>query len=43
VFIEVAIVLCSVSLLTGASLFWRVSFLSTAVGVVLAALGFLKR
>jgi hypothetical protein len=42
VFIEVAIVLCSVSLLTGTSLFWRVSFLSTSVGVILAALGFLR-
>jgi len=43
VFIEIAMVLCSVSLLTSASVFWRVSFVSTGVGLVLAALGFLKR
>ena len=42
VFVEIAIVLCSVSLLTSAKVFWQVSFLSTAIGVVLAALGFLR-
>jgi len=41
VFVEIAIVLCSVSLLTSASVFWRVSFLSTALGVIVAAIGFL--
>jgi len=43
VFLEVAIVLCSIALLTRGSVFWRVSFLSTGIGVVLALLGFLKR
>ena len=42
VFVEIAIVLCSVSLLTSAGVFWRVSFISTGIGVILAALGFLK-
>ena len=42
VFVEIAIVLCSVSLLTSASMFWRVSFVSTSVGLILAAMGFLK-
>jgi len=42
VFVEIAIVLCSVSLLTSASVFWRVSFVSTGVGLIFAALGFLK-
>jgi beta-lactamase regulating signal transducer with metallopeptidase domain len=40
--LEVAIVLCSVALLTGTLLFWRLSFLGTAIGVVVAALGFLR-
>ena len=42
VFFEIAIVLCSIALLTRGSVFWRISFLSTAVGVVLAVLGFVK-
>jgi len=42
VFVEIAMVLCSVSLLTSANVFWRVSFVSTGVGLVLAAIGFLK-
>jgi hypothetical protein len=42
VFLEIAIVLCSIALLTRSSAFWRISFLSTGVGVVLAVLGFLK-
>jgi hypothetical protein len=42
VFVEIAMVLCSVSLLTGANVFWRVSFVSTGVGLALAAIGFLK-
>jgi hypothetical protein len=40
--LEVAIVLCSVALLTGTLFFWRLSFLGTAVGVVVAAAGFLR-
>lgn len=42
VFVEIAIVLCSVSLLTGTGVFWRASFATAGVGVVLAAIGFLK-
>jgi hypothetical protein len=37
--LEVAIVLCSVTLLTGAPLFWRLSFVTTAIGVALVAFG----
>lgn len=42
VFLEVAIVLCSIALLTGASRFWYASFAGVAVGLVLAALGFVR-
>jgi len=41
IFLEVAIVLCSISLLTGSRAFWLVSFASSVVGVVFAARGFL--
>ena len=34
-FLEFSIVLCSVALLTELMLFWRISFVSTAVGVML--------
>ena len=40
--LEVAIVLCSIALLSGNLLFWRVSFVGTAIGIVTAALGFLR-
>ena len=40
--LEVAIVLCSVALLTGTLLFWRISFLSAAIGAAVAAAGFLR-
>jgi hypothetical protein len=40
--LEIAIVLCSVSLLTGNSLFWRLSFAGTAIGIAIAAVGFLR-
>lgn len=39
VFLEIAIVLCSIALLTGTSRFWHVSFVGAALGVALAALG----
>src|SRR5258707_9376870 len=42
VFVEIAIVLCSVSLLTSASMFWRVSFVSTGLGLIFASVGILK-
>jgi hypothetical protein len=38
-FLEVSIVLCSVALLTELLLFWRLSFVSTAAGLVLIAIG----
>src|SRR5205823_2138175 len=41
VFIEIAIVLCSIALLTGAKRFWRVSFIGAVFGLVAAAVGFL--
>ena len=37
--LEVAIVLCSIALLTGTRLFWRLSFVGTAIGVGIAAFG----
>jgi hypothetical protein len=40
--LEIAIVLCSVALLTGSLLFWKVSFAGTALGVAVAAIGFLR-
>jgi hypothetical protein len=39
--LEVAIVLCSIALLTGTLTFWYVSFLVTALGVALGASGLL--
>jgi hypothetical protein len=41
--LEVAIVLCSIALLTGTLAFWYVSFLVTAVGVGLGAGGLFPR
>ena len=35
IFFEVAIVLCTISLLTAAQAFWRFSFLATVVGIAL--------
>ena len=43
VFLEIAIVLCSVALLTGSRGFWFVSFGGAIVAVVLAALGMTAR
>jgi hypothetical protein len=40
--LEIAIVLCSISLLTGTQLFWKISFAGTAIGVAIAAIGFLR-
>jgi len=40
--LEVAIVLCSITLLTGAPIFWRLSFIGVAAGLVLVAVGFLR-
>jgi hypothetical protein len=43
IFLEVAIVLCSITLLTGSRSYWRTSFISAAVGVGLMASAFLMR
>jgi len=40
--LEIAIVLCSIALLTGTLLFWRISFVGAAIGVAIAAWGFLR-
>ena len=42
IFLEIAIVLCSVTLLTGTRIFWHISFVGTALGLVLAAVAFLR-
>jgi len=39
--LEIAIVLCSITLLTGAPLFWRLSFVGAAIGIAIGAFGFL--
>ena len=39
IFFEIGIVLCSISLLSGSGLFWRLSFISTAAGIIIAARG----
>ena len=41
IFLEVAIVLCSISLLTGARIFWLVSFASSAAGLAFIVRAFL--
>jgi hypothetical protein len=43
IFLEIAIVLCSITLLTAARAYWKLSFISAAVGVVLMALAFMTR
>jgi hypothetical protein len=40
--LEVAIVLCSIALLTGMRAFWLTSFAGTAAGIAIAAFGFLR-
>jgi hypothetical protein len=40
--LEVAIVLCSITLLTGSPLFWRLSFAGTALGLAIAVAGVLR-
>lgn len=42
IFLEIAIVLCSISLLAGTRTYWAVSFLSTAAGVVLLVVGYFR-
>ena len=43
VFLEIAIVLCSVALLTGSRGFWFVSFAGAAIAVALATIGALSK
>jgi hypothetical protein len=40
--LEIAIVLCSIALLTGSPLFWKISFVGTAIGMVIATIGFFR-
>jgi uncharacterized protein DUF4337 len=42
IFLEIAIVLCSVSLLTGTESFWKMSFASVALGVGVALFGLFR-
>jgi hypothetical protein len=39
IFFEVAIVLCSITLLAGSGMYWRLSFISTVIGILIAARG----
>jgi hypothetical protein len=39
IFLEIAIVLCSISLLAGSGIYWRLSFISTLIGILIAARG----
>jgi len=34
IFLEIAIVLCSITLLTGTRAYWRISFISSAIGII---------
>jgi hypothetical protein len=42
-FLEVSIVLCSIALLAGNKTYWRLSFLSTVIGIAVAIWGLLLR
>lgn len=42
-FLEVSIVLCSISLLTETRLYWKLSFITTAIGIAVALYGALLR
>ena len=41
--LEVAIVLCSITLMTGRAAYWQLSFIAGAAGVLIAASGYLPR
>jgi uncharacterized protein DUF4337 len=41
IFLEIAIVLCSITLLTGTRAYWRISFISSAVGIAFMVSSFL--
>lgn len=40
-FLEISIVLCSISLLAETKMYWRLSFISSAIGIAIAIYGFL--
>lgn len=40
--LEIAIVLCSIALLTGIPAFWHLSFLGAAAGLIVAGLGWMR-
>lgn len=42
-FLEVSIVLCSISLLAETKMYWRISFATTTIGIAVAVYGFLLR
>ena len=42
-FLEISIVLCSIALLAGAKLYWRLSFVTTAIGIAVVVWGLLLR
>ncbi|HKF21864.1 MAG TPA: DUF4337 family protein [Candidatus Angelobacter sp.] len=42
-FLQISVVLCSISLLAGAKLYWRLSFITTAIGVTVAIVGWFLR
>jgi len=43
VFLEIAIVLCSIALMTGSTRFWGISFLGAAIGAAAVIVAFLQR
>ena len=43
IFLEIAIVLCSITLLTGTRAYWRISFVSSATGIIFMVSSFLIR
>lgn len=40
-FLEISIVLCSISLLAESKVYWNLSFVTTAIGIAIALYGFL--
>ena len=42
-FLEISIVLCSIALLAAAKLYWRLSFVTTAIGIAVVVWGLLLR
>lgn len=42
-FLEISIVLCSIALLSATKAYWKLSFISTAVGVLLVIWGYVLK